>query len=326
MIITLTTVVLLAIGVLSLLLAFYGGVVSTEVTHDTSGNPEAAHRSEQKYYLLSAIGLVVLLARVASVPLFFWMLQSLVPFCPGAMCAYGVINVATPYSVIGLALKVTLPFAYGLWIVIENANRRHPLLPLSATLSRAFLWVLLPMVLIDSAVDIFLVAAVRPIYAPCCSSVYDVQPPFSPSAFLGTNVGIIIMALTIVLSLLIIVGQVLGDRFRFHPVVSVILSSATAVLYVFMLHDVYAPMVLGLPSHHCPFCLFQEYPDTALFTGFFWLGIASAIWCAVLARLWTIMSLPAENIAGILRSLRRLSSVMLLFSMVSVVSHLLVLV
>ena len=119
MIVTVTTVVVIVIGVLSLALALYGGYLSVSINEGLEGNEDEKQNSEQRYYLLGMIGIIVLFARILNVPIFFWMIQSLVPYCPGAMCSYGVINVGMPYSFIALVLKILLPFIYGIWLVIE---------------------------------------------------------------------------------------------------------------------------------------------------------------------------------------------------------------
>ncbi|NHI83862.1 MAG: hypothetical protein EAX81_06145 [Candidatus Thorarchaeota archaeon] len=323
MIVTVTTVVVLVIGVLSLALALYGGYVSSEILEKTTGNNEQQLAAEQRYYLLGMIGIIVLAARLLNVPVFFWMLQSLVPYCPGAMCSYGVINVGNPWSTIALVLKLLLPFAYGSWLVLEVANRRNPNLVFMRDLVRTFLILLVPLILLDSTMDLFLVASIRPVYAPCCSSVYDVDPPFSPSAILGPEVGWIIMEATIILTLLLIFIQWIEVRFRSFREVVIFLAAAVSVLYLVALHDTYAPLILGLTSHHCPYCLFQEFPDTALFAGLFWVGVASTGWRVLLESLWMRKNPSKQSITSIVNLLRKLSSVALLFSMVSMVSHLL---
>lgn len=324
MIITVTTVVVLVIGVLSLALALYGGFISLSVVEGQTGNQEEQQTSEQQYYLLGMIGVIVLVARLLIVPIFFWMLQSLVPYCPGAMCVYGVVNVGSPYSTVALVMKLILPFIYGLWIVFEFANRRQPILPFTRNLARSFLFALVPLVLVDSAVDVLLVASIRPVYAPCCSSIYDIDPPFSPSAILGPEVGMLIVFVTVVAALALISVQWFSDRSKRVPFVTLILSLAVALLYLVTLHDTLAPVVLGLPDHHCPYCLFQEFPDTAVFAGLFWIGIATAGWRASLETVWKRNENYMEHSGNISGYLLKISSVCLLFSMVSLVSHILV--
>lgn len=324
MIVTVTTVVVLVIGVLSLALALYGGFLSLSITEKLEGDEEEKQSSEQRYYLLGMIGLIVLFARILNVPIFFWMIQSLVPYCPGAMCSYGVINVGLPYSIIALVLKIILPFIYGLWLVFEVSNRKQPTLPLIGNLARSFVMFLLPLVLVDSAVDLLLVASIRPVYAPCCSSVYDVDPPFSPSALFGPQFGMMVVLLTVIIAISLIAVQWFEDRSKYLPTLTLVLAGTVALLYLVTLHDTLAPIVLGLSEHHCPYCLFQEFPDTALFAGLFWIGIASAGWRVILEMIWQRKQLPQESITGLKDILLKLSSLSLLFSMVSLVSHLLI--
>jgi hypothetical protein len=252
------------------------------------------------------------------------MLQSLVPFCPGAMCAYGVMNVGSPYSFIDLALKIVLPFAYGAWIVFELANRTHPELPLMTHLARSFLLLLLPMVVIEAAVDVLFVATVKPVFAPCCGSVYDVDPPFSPSALFGPEFGtfLLVVLVTLAAALVLVQWSDIKPRLRLGPILILILSAG--FVYLLVLHDTYAPLVLGLPDHHCPYCLFQEFPDTALFTILFWVGIASAGWRAIMEWGWQHQSLNEQSIIPLSTALLKVSTVCILFSMVSLLSHFLV--
>lgn len=324
LIVTVTTIVVLVIGVLSLALALYGGFLSISITEKLDGDEEEKHGSEQRYYLLGMIGIIVLFARILNVPIFFWMIQSLVPYCPGAMCSYGVINVGSPYSIIALVLKIILPFVYGLWLVLEVSNRKQPMLPLIGGLARSFVMFLLPLVILDSVMDVLLVASIRPVYAPCCSSVYDIDPPFSPSALFGTQVGMLIVLITIVAAITLILVQWFESRSRHLPSTTLILSAFVAFLYLITLHDTLAPLVLGLSNHHCPYCLFQEFPDTAIFAGLFWIGIASAGWRVILDMVWRRKQLPNENIAGFKDFLLKLSSLSILFSMVSLLSHILI--
>ncbi len=160
MIITVTTVVVMVIAVLSIALALYGGYISSEIVDNLESQSEESHNSEQKYYLLGMIGTIVLLARLVVVPIYFWMLQSLVPYCPGAMCVSGVVNVSEPYSTISIVLKILLPFAYGMWLLVEISNRWEPTLPFLGKLERSFLLILVPLLLIDSAADVILVSSI----------------------------------------------------------------------------------------------------------------------------------------------------------------------
>ncbi len=320
---TVMSVVMLLMGVLSVALAIYGGVVALNI-FDIYDDTSQRHAIEGQYYLLTMIGMIVLSARILMAGLFFWTLESLIPFCPGAMCVYGVINAGNPFASIDSVLKVTLPFIYGTWIVIGMADKRHPQLPLLWSLTTSFLTILLPLVLLDSIMDVFVLSAIRPIFVPCCSSLYDVSPPFSPSALLGINLGPLLLTLTFLIMAGLIIMQWFQSTTRSHLVFTGSLAVMVAIIYLVTLHDTYAPMVLGLTSHHCPYCLFQEYPDIALFTVLFWIGIASVLWRVILEFIWTKRYLSKDLITDILSRLRKTSTVCLTFSLVSMLSHTLV--
>ena len=88
-------------------------------------------------------------------------------------------------------------------------------MPFTRSLARVFLFALVPLVLFESAADVLLVASIRPVYAPCCSSIYDVDPPFSPSAIFGTQVGAMIVFLTVALTLVLIIVLWFSGRSRY---------------------------------------------------------------------------------------------------------------
>jgi len=324
MIITVTTIVLLVLAILSLALAFYGGYISLSITGNTTGRADGGEMAEQKYYLLGMIGVIVLAARLVAAPLFFWMLQSLVPYCPGAMCVSGVVNVSEPFSSFDMALKLIVPAVYGQWIFIEIANRRSKNLAMSDILARSFALVLLPLLVVESALDVLLVSLIQPVYAPCCSSVYDVEPPFSPSALFGPEVGIAVIAFTLILAAIIIAIQLVEVPLNRRLLTTLTLGPLLGLFYLTAIHDTLAPVVLGLSNHHCPYCLFQEFPDTAIFAGLFWMGVAMSIWNVILEYVWSRNDLPTNDIEGILRLLRKASAVSLIFSLTSLISHLIV--
>ncbi|MGV9170454.1 MAG: hypothetical protein ACOC38_11010 [Promethearchaeia archaeon] len=319
MIITVTGVVILALGVLSLALAFYGGWIAASIMEESS--PGTKYRHEHLYYLLSMIGIIVLATRLFNVPLFFWLLQSLVPFLPGAMCAYGVVNAGYPFATLALLSKLILPVFYGLWLTIDLSNRRHPQIPLMNALARTFLMILLPLVLFDSAMDLVFIITLKPIDVPCCSSVYDVNPPFSPSSLFGPVASSLVMALTVILTLALAALQWLRSDSNGVRLGILTLSGVVSLLYVLTVHDVLAPLALGLATHHCPYCLFQAFPDTAVFAGVFWLGIAASVWRISLEVVWKQNTIEGKELETLTVTLRKVSSVALLFSMVSAISH-----
>ncbi len=321
MIVTVTTIIVLVVGLLSVLLGLYGAVTAVSILEEMDDGMEVTVPAEQKYYLLGLIGVVLLTTRLLVVPVFFWTLQSLVPYCPGAMCAYGVVNVGNPYSSLALILKLTLPFAYGMWLVVELSNRGQPRMPLLRWLVRSSLVVLFPMVLADASADILFIASVAPVYAPCCSSIYDVDPPFSPSAVLGPEWGAVVLVAAIVTAVVLAAFQWVDTLRPSHRLLALVLTSVSGLLYLVALHDTYAPLLLGLPTHHCPYCLFQEYPDTALFSALLWVGVAATGWRVGLESIWLRYGLEVADIDATRSVLRKVASVALIFSMTSMVSH-----
>jgi hypothetical protein len=134
----------------------------------------------------------------------------------------------------------------------------------------------------------------------------------------------LIVLITIITAISLITIQWFEERRKHLSKITLILAGVTALLYLVTLHDTLAPLVLGLADHHCPYCLFQEFPDTAIFAGLFWVGVAAAGWRVFLKLIWQRKQLPFDSITGLSDFLMKLSSLAILFSMVSLVSHILV--
>ncbi|MHA1480468.1 MAG: hypothetical protein ACTSQZ_03485, partial [Candidatus Thorarchaeota archaeon] len=71
------------------------------------------------------------------------------------------------------------------------------------------------------------------------------DPPFSPSAILGPEIGMLILVLTIALSLTVIMLQWFEKRKPILSYLNVILLGTIAILYLVTIHDSLAPIALG---------------------------------------------------------------------------------
>jgi len=131
---------------------------------------------EKNYYLLSTVVWVILVSRIVASGLFWATNESLIPLIPGAMCQFGVSQAGSPYSWIDTGVKLVVIFAYGIWLVLDLLNRRVKGSPLLPSLSKIFI-LLVPLLLLDTILDLAFYFTVSPVTVPCCRTVFTETSP-----------------------------------------------------------------------------------------------------------------------------------------------------
>ncbi|MDH7555896.1 MAG: hypothetical protein QHG94_03010, partial [Candidatus Methanosuratincola sp.] len=107
----------------------------------------------------------------------FWATnESLIPLIPGAMCQFGVSQAGSPYSWMDTGVKLVVIFAYGIWLVLDLLNRRVKGSPLLPSLSKIFI-LLVPLLLLDTILDLAFYFTVSPVTVPCCRTVFTETSP-----------------------------------------------------------------------------------------------------------------------------------------------------
>ena len=168
MIITLGTTVLLVIGIFAIVVSTYASRKALRISERyEKATIEERYLLEKDFALLSSVSWIILPARIAMIPLFFWTMQDLIPAIPGAMCGYGVMQAAAPYSWMNLGIKLFTLYAYSGWLVLDWINRRCKGSPLTKALSSKFL-LLTPVLYADSFLDLAFFWELEPITVPCC--------------------------------------------------------------------------------------------------------------------------------------------------------------
>ncbi|MCQ5376821.1 MAG: hypothetical protein NO516_02090 [Candidatus Methanomethylicia archaeon] len=177
MIWTALTTVMLVLGLFGLALTFYAATKALGITKKIAkASMEEKYSLEKDYYLLSTVVWVILLSRIVASGMFWVTNESLIPLIPGAMCQFGVSQAGSPYSWIDTGLKLFVLFAYGIWLSLDLINRRVKGAPLLSTLSKIFL-VLLPLLLLDTILDVAFYYTVTPVVVPCCRTVFTAESP-----------------------------------------------------------------------------------------------------------------------------------------------------
>ncbi len=177
MIWTALTTVMLVLGIFGITLTFYAATKAFGISKKVSrAGLEERYSLEKDYYLLSTVVWVILLSRIVASGMFWVTNESLIPLIPGAMCQFGVSQAGTPYSWIDTGVKLVVLFAYGIWLSLDIINRRVKGAPLLPTLSKIFL-VLLPLLLLDTILDVAFYYTVSPVVVPCCRTVFTAESP-----------------------------------------------------------------------------------------------------------------------------------------------------
>jgi hypothetical protein len=177
LIINLYVAVDLAIALFALVVGLYAASKAYKVDEGLKlASGDQRYELEKDFYLVSTVGWMTLGTRILAIPLFWFTVISLIPSVPGAMCEFGVFQAGAPWSWADLGLKFVSMFAFGGWLFFDFLNRKIKGSPYIGTLSRGFV-LLLPLLLIDVALDIAFFGGLQPLVVPCCMVVYSNTAP-----------------------------------------------------------------------------------------------------------------------------------------------------
>ena len=237
---------------------------------------EDQYRLEKKVYLSMTLIMLGFTMRLALAPLWFFMLQSLVPSIPGAMCLCGVHLLKTPYSFISTTLKFLLPMAYGYWLALNALDRKIETQPLM----KRKLYTLIPLsalMFFESFSDLRFLFAVRPRFVNCCSSLFDDSSSALLQKMTYSGWGWVVVFFVAAI-LLLGVSAFLARRPRSRAGAALwILSPLTLVAFIMAAHTRLSPMFLHAEFHHCVFCVWQKLPDMIVTTAAICIGCWAAL-------------------------------------------------
>lgn len=303
---------------------------------DRSARPEDQTLLEDQSYLMLAAAFLVLIIRLINWPLFYLTLQSFIPQVNGAMCIFGVTQVREPLT---RSLELMKPlgfFLIGGWLVIHHLDRATPTGPLLGR-KLLFLALLSLLVIADSLGDVILFLTLSPsVVVSCCTTVTDIMDrPTStvPRSLLGTGyrpgLEILYFALNVgLIGLCAFFAWVKkwdrGQRGqRSLLTVTALLSLVNALIFLLVQIESFAPCFMGLPYHHCLYCLWQYVPDTILLYLLFILGTMAPGW-AWLVEMVGRKGEAAAFIPRYLKALFALAALTLSASLLMTILHLVI--
>jgi len=216
--------------------------------------PETRQKLENRLYLVSSALFIGACIRVVMIPLWFIMLQSLIPLIPGAMCLAGV-HIAVPiYSWSASSMKLVLPLFYFTWITITMVDKKimeQPFLKF-----RHFL--LIPLIIFifaEACLDLQYLLSLKSVNVTCCTALFDFSDGTVPEIFTESHWYFVILFCMVLLlqSFLMMIFQ---NRKTVYILIAVC-SSALFITLPLSLHSQLSPLILDAPFHHCIFCLLQ---------------------------------------------------------------------
>ena len=336
MILNVLSITEIFIALISLVLMIWAGILSLILFLRWRAAPTAEERSEveKRSHLVFLVAVVLLGIRLFNWPLFYATLQSFVPDIDGAMCIFGVTQVKRITTGTSEIIKPVSFFLIGAWLLIHALDQRTETSPLMGR-KLLFLSFTALVVIAESLLDIFLMFKIAPgTLVSCCTTVTDIlQRPtrLLPQAALGPRYEAVLNYGYYGSNILLVVAVgIYLKRLRAlslprwgAPVTGFLFLWAifNAALFVLAQIEVHAPKIMGLPFHHCLYCLWQYVPDTILMYLLFVLGTSAIGWAFTLYLLGRTGE-TAEALPRFLKALYGFSIFCLAASMVMNTVHL----
>jgi hypothetical protein len=235
---------------------------------------EEKHELEKTFYLTYSAVIIILGIRLFMVPLYFWTLQGFVPMIPGAMCLWGVFDAYPGVTWGALPLKFVLPVLYIGWLLLSYLNGKSKTHPLMQNMM-AFFIIVAPLVLIDAGTDILTFSQISPVKVNCCTSAIDVGTRPVPGSIAGVSGQVFLLLAFFVVAAAFAVTLILALKHRVAHWIALALTIPLSGVLVLTMTEVFAPWLLDLPYHHCPFCLLSDHPLSIVFLTLLWFGLAA---------------------------------------------------
>jgi len=234
---------------------------------------------ERRAYLVMTIILFVVVMKIFLLPYFVFTVDNLSVLVPGAMCAAGVIS-ANGYGLELLFLKLLIAFMLILWLALNRYDLAAKDYPIFRPKTWLYLGIFVLLVL-ELWWDVAYFTHIDThLPVSCCSALFGQLEGANPLPF-GLSRPMLLV-LFYLLYVLVLLATLAGQPWLVLPMLGMFVGVAYyAVVYFF------GTYVYALPTHKCPFCMFQpEYYYVgyliwgSLFSGTF-LGATAAI-----QRLW----------------------------------------
>lgn len=262
---------------------------------DIGSGSERQLALERKTYLVSTILSCVLGFELFSLFLFVHTADHIHPLFVGAMCAAGSLNV-NAYGYPALFLKLLNFMLCGIWLLVNRVDHQGFDYPLVRTKYRFLLFITGSLLVEAFFQGAYLLDMRADVITSCCGTLFSedartISGEIAALPSFGTKV---VFYLSLILTLrsgihFYVTGRA-ASVFSSFSLWFLFLSLVSVISFI-------GPYFYELPTHHCPFCLFQKeyhYIGYPLYLSLFGAGIAGTN-VGFLARLK-----GAESLKGLL--------------------------
>ena len=235
----------------TVLIAFYYTIIIL-LHYDKTDRSELQYTLEKKSYLVGVIVFIALVTKIVLLPFFLYTLNELTAIIPGAMCGAGVIG-SNVYGEPLLLLKIAIVFLASLWILLNIEEQRD----VARTLFREKLWffgAIFTLLVIEIILEFFFLLNISTQNSVlCCSSIYNESAESTAWILHIPNVGLVFTFYALLL-------LTLGSNYKKYRVLNILLTLLLSYVSYYAIVYFFGTYIYELPTHTCPFCLFQmEY-------------------------------------------------------------------
>jgi hypothetical protein len=246
---------------LVLLLCLYATVTGVHILRrwDRSSSSELQYQLEQRTVLVSTLVRYALAFEILSGLLFIYTVDDLHPLFVGAMCATGSLN-ANPIGWNALYVKLAIWFAAALWLVLNHFDEHTEDFPL-VRLKYALLPLVTYLVGLDCYYQLSYFLGLRPeLITSCCGSLFSA----GGGGVAGGLAGLPLLPTMIAFYaggglLVVLLVACLVWKSGWLRLLLTLVAAAFFPLSLVAVISFISLYVYQLPSHHCPFDLFQGH-------------------------------------------------------------------
>jgi hypothetical protein len=239
---------------------FYGSVQGISIISGWDFQSSSAHQLdlERRTYLISSIMKYALGFEVLSTLLFIYTVDDIHNLFVGAMCATGSLN-ANPIGWYALYSKIIVFFGAALWIVLNNLDQNAEDFPLIRQKYAALIFITF-LIGLDLFFEMRYFLGLSPeVITSCCGSLFSVASAGMAGEL--SSLGIRPMIWTFYTTVIIFFAAALvcmKSRRAFLRYIVSVLSIVLFGISIAAIVSFISLYIYELPSHHCPFDIFQR--------------------------------------------------------------------
>lgn len=224
---------------------------------DFESSSEGQLLLERRTYLVSTIVRWALAFEIVAALLFIFTVDDIHELFVGAMCATGSLN-ANPVGWTALAVKLAIVLLAPIWIVADRLDAAAGDYPIIRPKYLGLL-LLTPLVALDFALQVAYFSGLEPeVITSCCGSLFSTEGSGVAGELSGWPPGPMMWAFYLTVALFFATAvSILGHRASW---LRFLMSAVSILLLVVSLAAVVSFIslyVYQLPTHHCPFDMFQ---------------------------------------------------------------------